>query len=101
MKKIALLLALFSAYKLPAQVVGASVFGTVTDESGSPVPQANVTVKNAETGTQRKLLTDDSGRYAAPSISIGRYEILAEKQGFATQVKSGNWCLAKVNWRLM
>ena len=71
------------------QVVGASLFGTVRDELGSAIPGATVVVKNLETGAERKLLTDDAGRYAAPSISIGRYEVRAEKQGFAAQVKTG------------
>ncbi|MGI8958208.1 MAG: carboxypeptidase regulatory-like domain-containing protein [Bryobacteraceae bacterium] len=71
------------------QVVGASLFGTVRDESGSAIPDATVTVKNLETGAVRKLATDPAGRYAAPSISIGKYEVQAEKQGFAAQVKTG------------
>jgi hypothetical protein len=61
----------------------------VRDESGSAIPDATVIVKNLETSAERKLLTDDAGRYAAPSISIGRYEVRAEKQGFAAQVKTG------------
>ncbi len=71
------------------QVVGASLFGTVKDELGSAIPEAIVVLKNLETGAERKLLTDDAGRYAAPSIGIGRYELRAEKKGFAAQVKTG------------
>jgi hypothetical protein len=82
-------LALAAGITLWGQMAGASLFGTVTDESGSAIPDATVLVKNLETGAQRKLLTDDDGRYAAPSISIGRYEVRAEKQGFAAQVKTG------------
>ena len=71
------------------QVVGGSVFGTVHDETGAPIPSAAVIVRNLETGSERKLATDDSGRYAVPSIPVGRYEITASKQGFASQTKSG------------
>ncbi|MGI9075080.1 MAG: carboxypeptidase regulatory-like domain-containing protein [Bryobacteraceae bacterium] len=81
--------ALVLGISLWGQVVGASLFGTVRDESGSAIPGASVIVKNLETGALRKLLTDEAGRYAAPSISIGRYEVQAEKQGFAAQVKTG------------
>src|SRR5438067_11390517 len=81
-------LALGVALTLWGQVVGASLFGTVRDESGSAIPDATVRVKNLETGAERKLLTDDAGRYAAPSIGIGKYEVRADKQGFAAQVKT-------------
>ncbi len=82
-------LALLASMSMSGQVVGASLFGAVTDESGGPIPEATVTVKNLETGAERKLTTDDAGRYAAPSIGIGRYEVRAEKLGFAAQVKTG------------
>lgn len=72
-----------------AQVVGASISGTVKDASGAGLPAAVVTVKDVETGAIRKLVTDGSGRYAAPSIGIGRYEVSASKPGFNSQVKTG------------
>ena len=79
---------LFSA-ALHAQVVGASLSGTVKDDSGGGLPQAVVIIRNRETGATRKLLTDDNGRYAAPSLAIGSYEVEAAKPGFASQVKRG------------
>src|ERR1022692_262797 len=71
------------------QVVGASISGTVRDETGSSIAAAAVSVHNVETGAQRKLVTDDAGRYSAPSIAIGRYTVSAEKPGFASQLKTG------------
>src|SRR5579883_3116207 len=72
-----------------SQVVGSSLSGTVKDASGAGVPAAAVTVKNVETGAERKLVTDESGRYSAPSISVGKYEVTASKEGFSSQTKSG------------
>jgi hypothetical protein len=72
-----------------SQVVGAAISGIVTDETGAPIIAATVTVRNAETGAERKLVTDSGGRYSAPSINVGRYEILASKQGFASEAKTG------------
>jgi hypothetical protein len=46
-------------------------------------------VKNVETGAERKLVTDDSGRYSAPSISVGKYQVSASKEGFSSQTKTG------------
>src|ERR1035438_923695 len=74
---------------LHSQVVGGSLLGTVRDNSGAPLPSAVVTVRNAETGAQRALLTDDNGRYSAPSISVGRYEVTASKERFTSQRKTG------------
>ena len=70
-------------------MVGASVSGTVRDPTGAGLPEVAVTIRNVETGAVRKLVTDDAGRYVAPSIAIGRYEVRAEKEGFSSQVKTG------------
>ena len=72
-----------------AQVVGTSIFGTVEDESGAGLPQATVAIRNLETGALRTLATDEAGRYAAPSITVGPYQISASKEGFAPQTKTG------------
>jgi hypothetical protein len=84
-----LLFGLAGSAMIWSQVVGSSVSGTVKDESGSGVPGVAVTVKNIETGAERKLVTDDNGGYSAPSISVGRYQVSASKEGFASQVKTG------------
>src|SRR5215472_5141288 len=72
-----------------AQVVGASITGTVQDASGAAVPQAAITVRNLETGAVRKVASDGEGHYAAPSVPVGRYEVTAEKEGFNTATRSG------------
>src|SRR3974377_669068 len=72
-----------------SQVVGGSITGTVKDDSGSAVSGANVIVKNLETGVERKAVTSQGGRYAALSLAIGRYEVIAEKSGFAGQRRTG------------
>ncbi len=69
---------------LQAQVVGGSISGTVTDATGARVGGAAVRVVNAETGTERRLVTDKDGRYAAPSISVGIYGVTATGAGFGT-----------------
>src|ERR1017187_6526340 len=79
---------LTGAALLWSQVVGASISGTVRDGSGASLPGATVSVKNTETGAERKLVSDDHGRYSAPSIAVGRYQVSASKEGFASQVKT-------------
>jgi Carboxypeptidase regulatory-like domain len=83
------LLFVFALPHIQAQVVGASIAGTVTDVSGSAVPGAAVTVRNTETGTERHLITDSSGRYSAPSVQVGSYSVSVAKDGFASQQKTG------------
>jgi hypothetical protein len=61
----------------------------VQDESGAGLPRAAVAIRNQETGATRMLLTDEGGRYAAPSIAVGSYQISVSKEGFATEIKTG------------
>ncbi|HEX3437916.1 MAG TPA: carboxypeptidase-like regulatory domain-containing protein [Pseudacidobacterium sp.] len=72
-----------------AQIVGASISGTVRDTSGAAISQADITVHNLETGAERRVASDSEGRYAVPSIPVGRYEVTAQKEGFSTQTRSG------------
>ena len=74
---------------LHAQVVGGSINGIVTDSTGAKISGANVIVVNVETGTERKLVTDSDGRYSAPSITVGTYNITGSSSGFGKQEKRG------------
>ena len=67
----------------------AAIQGVVSDSSGGAVAGATVRVTNVETGAVRNQLTDDAGRYDAPSLSVGRYDVRAEKTGFRSAVRSG------------
>jgi hypothetical protein len=73
---------------MPAQVVGGTISGIITDATGAALPGADVIVRNLETGAERKLASDDSGHYSAPSISIGTYKVTASKPGFAPSSKT-------------
>ena len=69
-----------------AQVNTSTIAGNVTDESGSVVPNAVVTVTQASTGLVRKVTVSSNGEYAIPQLAPGRYEVKAEAQGFQTGV---------------
>ena len=68
----------------------ATIQGTVSDTSGGAIPAAAIRIKNLETGAERKLVTDDAGRYDAAGLPMGRYELRAEKTGFRSEVKTGS-----------
>jgi len=70
-----------------AQVAGATLSGTVTDPSGSGVPDATVTIKNTATGITREVTTDTAGFYSLPNLTPGVYEATFSAAGFSTQVQ--------------
>ena len=72
-----------------AQVTTGTIAGTVRDSSGAVVPGASVTLKNVDTGASRKVPTDASGRYSAPQLSLGRYEVAVEAAGFQSSIRTG------------
>jgi hypothetical protein len=67
----------------------ASLTGTVNDVSGAAIQGATITIKNLESGTQRQVETDTAGRYHAPSLAVGPYELTAEKTGFRNEHRAG------------
>ena len=68
---------------------GAGISGLVADQTGAGLAGAAVTVRNAETGAVRAVVTDKAGRYAVPALAVGAYEVSAEHPGFARQIKTG------------
>src|SRR5579872_306526 len=69
--------------------VSANLSGTITDQTGSVVTGAAITVTNMDTGAVRRGDTDNAGRYQVPGLPPGQYEIHALKSGFAEAVRSG------------
>jgi hypothetical protein len=61
---------------------GGSISGLVSDSSGGTVVGATVTIRNRETGAERSVSTDDTGRYNAASLAVGTYDLKVEKPGF-------------------
>ena len=74
---------------LLSQQLDTSISGTLRDDSGAPLPGAAVSIQNVETGAQRKLATDGNGRYSAPSVAVGRYQVSASREGFQSERKTG------------
>jgi hypothetical protein len=72
-----------------AQVAGATISGTVSDQSGAAVPNAQVVIKDLGKQTTRTVDTDSDGFYSAPNLVPGNYEVRASAPGFATTVQSG------------
>jgi Carboxypeptidase regulatory-like domain len=83
-----ILFSLAAGNRIHAQTV-ASISGTITDASGAALPDATITVKSSETGTQRIVITDDSGHYDIEGLVVGQYQINAEANGFRPETRTG------------
>ena len=55
-----------------AQDLGGFV-GTVTDSSGALIPDATVTISNADKGFARQVVSNTSGEYVVPRAPLGAY----------------------------
>lgn len=75
--------------RVTAQVVGATVSGTVTDPSGKVVANATVTLTNTAQGNARTTMTNSDGLYVAPNLVPGPYRIEASAPGFTRQIREG------------
>jgi hypothetical protein len=71
------------------QVNTGTISGIVEDASGAAIAGSAVTVRHVDTGTSRSLVTDAGGRYTAPDLPLGNYEVEAQHMGFQTEVRSG------------
>ncbi len=97
----ALLLAsfLWIAQPLRADVTG-TILGTVTDPSGAAVPNAAVTLRNPDTGLNRKVSTDASGSYEFLVVPVGEnYTLDVEAAGFRKSTQSGIKLLVNQKYR--
>ena len=72
-----------------AQVVGATLTGTVSDSSGAVIAGAQVSIKELATGVTREVTTDSAGLYSAPNLPAGKYDVAVTASGFSTQLRTG------------
>src|SRR5512145_3255339 len=67
----------------------ATISGVVTDNQGSAVPGATVTIRNEATGVEVVLTTNESGAYSSPPLVLGTYSVTVDLTGFKKTVSSG------------
>jgi hypothetical protein len=70
-----------------AQAPVGDISGTVYDESGAVIPNAQVTITNKETGLLRNLTSNAAGVFSASALPAGQYEVRVEVSGFRTEVR--------------
>jgi hypothetical protein len=77
-----LMVGILAPYKSMAQSTFGEIIGTVTDSSGSLVPDATVTLLNIGKSTQRVSKTNSSGEYSFVNVDYGKYQVTVEAPGF-------------------
>ena len=76
---------------IPTRAVGPTgkIVGTVSDPSGAPVAGAKVTVINEGTNESRGAVTDESGNFTFPILTVGNYTVKVEATGFEGYLQKG------------
>ena len=72
-----------------AQSGGGAIEGRVTNASASPLSGTIVTARNVATGFRQSAVSEASGAYRIGGLPAGRYDVTAERSGFATALTSG------------
>jgi hypothetical protein len=79
---------LLSAFALAvstwAQSTRSVILGSVTDQSGSAIPAAEVTVSNEKTNIATKTTTSSEGQYTVTNLEPGAYRVSVSAKGFKT-----------------
>jgi hypothetical protein len=81
------ILTALTAVAIRAQVVNATLLGTVTDVSGGVVGAAKVTAFEQNTGITHTTETNSSGNYVFPDMPPGTYTITVEVSGFKKGIR--------------
>jgi outer membrane receptor protein involved in Fe transport len=66
-----------------AQMTRGAITGTVHDQTGAVVPDAEVKITNASTNITRETTTNDDGFYRAAALDPGTYTVVISRAGFS------------------
>src|SRR6266446_6066663 len=81
---LVVLVILASGVAANAQTFRGAINGTVTDPSGSSVPNAQVKATESATGIDHNTVTTTDGAFAFQDIPLGTYKVTVVAQGFPT-----------------
>jgi hypothetical protein len=72
-----------------AQVITATIFGTVNDKTGAVIPASSVTATNVETGLAKKVTANQSGDFRIEFLPVGHYRLDISATGFGPSTLGG------------
>jgi len=87
-RRISLYLGLVLAFAALSFGQTAEITGQVTDESGTPMAAAPVTVTNVDKQTSRVVNTNDQGLYTVANLVPGLYQVSIQVAGFQPSARS-------------
>ena len=75
-----------ACWTLPAsgQTATATLSGTVEDENGAAIANANIAVTDPAKGLKRNAVTNENGQFTIPLLPPSTYAITVEQTGFGT-----------------
>lgn len=83
------LILLPSTLRSQSQANTGTIEGIVLDPTSAAIPGAEVVVQNIDTNYQRKLTSDDQGRFRAVLLPLGGYKVTVTAPRFGTLVRVG------------
>jgi Carboxypeptidase regulatory-like domain len=72
-----------------AQIITASLSGTVQDPSGAIIPNASITLRNELSGDLRTVKSNSSGFFTFAGVSSGDYTVMVAVTGFSNLTEQG------------
>src|SRR5262249_17861698 len=70
-----------------AQTTSASrISGTVMDSQGAVIPNADVVIKNNETGAEYKIKSGEDGSFVLPGLRLSTFTVTVSASGFKQTV---------------
>jgi Carboxypeptidase regulatory-like domain len=70
------------------QAVSATLLGTVTDNTGATVPNAQVQILESSTAIAHAGVTNESGNFTFPDLTPGNYTVSVESKGFKKETRA-------------
>src|SRR3984885_16268346 len=71
------------------QTTTGTISGTITDGTGSIIPNAIITVTSVQTGIVQSVRSNESGNYVFSALAVGDYTLATVAPGFGTVSQTG------------
>jgi len=84
---LSVFIALFTAGARGQQ--NSEISGTVTDQNGAAIANAQITLTSTATGTTLSTQSNSAGVYSFPGLNVGTYDLKATASGFQAYVQKG------------
>src|SRR5579875_3856133 len=87
---VTLIVSMLACSTVVAQNLTGEIDGTVRDASGSAIPNASITIRNADQNlVVRTVRSDQQGQFTVPLLAVGHYSLSAIAVGFQTATING------------